>query len=233
MNNSSPLSQFFSNKWTKLTIAINVVIIIIIIIIAVDNAQKNATIKINIAPSDAEVTLNGQSFIGGTHQIKPGEYKVLVSHEEMTPKELIINVEGNSVTNLITFLSNEGNFDYYARAGNYSSFYKLSQIASAANNITIDQDKSAEEFISWFANAYNLYQTALPINYSEYETLEHGRSLTTDITIKRAEDGCNIILCIEALILAPSDKDGEGLANELMISNGLKLEDYEIKYDIY
>ena len=46
MGNDSPINRFFRNKWTKLITAIDVVILVVIIIVAIDNAQKNATIKI-------------------------------------------------------------------------------------------------------------------------------------------------------------------------------------------
>lgn len=233
MENGFSIGLLLKNKWVKLGIAFNVIILIIIIIVAINSAQKTATLKIDLAPSDAEVLLGGQKYVSGAYQIKPGEYKTVISREGMTPKEFTINVDGNSVTNLITFLSDNGSFDYYTLAGNYGSFYNLSQMASSENNVTTDQDKSAEEFISKFQDAYASLQTALPIYYSEYETLEHSRILTTDITIKRGEEGCTKTLCVEALILTTGDRDGKSLANEMMINKGMKVEDYEIIYRTY
>lgn len=233
MDNQSSVTSLLKNKWVRIALIVNGLIIVAMIAIAIINARKTATIMVSLAPIDAEVTLGGKTYKNGAYQIVPGEYEATISREGLNSKTFTINVAGNSVTNLVTFLSDGNNFDYYAKSGNYESFYALSQIAAAGNNITTDQDKSAESFITWFQNAYNLYQSALPINYTEYENLEHGRSLTTDITIKRTSEDCAKILCIDALILTTDGRDGKALANELMTSKGLKLEDYEIKYKLY
>lgn len=233
MYNGFSANRLFKNKWVRLALIVNAIIIAIIIIVAIDNAQKTATLMINLAPIDAKVSLGGHDYMGGAYQIKPGEYNITISRDGLTPKEFTVNVEGDSVTNLVTFLSDNGNFDYYTLKGNYGSFYTLSQIAAAGNNITTDQDKAAEEFIAKYQKAYNLYQTTLPINFTEYETLEHGRSLTTDITIKRTEEDCIKTLCIQVLALTTNNQDGKTLANELLIDNGFNLEDYEIKYKTY
>ncbi|MBR3256087.1 hypothetical protein IKG10_00205 [Candidatus Saccharibacteria bacterium] len=233
MDNRFLVNTILKNKWVRLALIINAIIIVIIVIIAIDNAQKTATLMINLAPADAKVSLGGQDYMSGAYQIKPGEYSITISRDGLTPKEFTINVEGDSVTNLVTFLSNNGNLDYYTLKGNYGSFYTLSQIAAVDNNITTDQDKTAEEFIAKYQKAYNLYQTALPINFTEYESLEHGRSLATDITIKRTEEDCTKTLCIQVLALTSDGVDGKALANELLTSNGFNLEDYEIKYKTY
>ena len=225
--------KMLKNKWVKLILIINVLILIIIAVIAIDNAQKTATISIDVAPIDAEILIGGQKYENGAHQIKPGTYDVKIAREGLSTKEFTINVSGDSVTNLVIFLSNSGNFDFYTLNGNYASFYALSQIASGANNVTTDQDKSAEDFIASYQKAFDLYRTALPINYSEYETFDYGRSLTTDITIKRKEDDCVKALCMEALILTTGDRDGKKIANDLLIDKGFRLEDYEIEYKIY
>lgn len=234
MDSGLSLKTLLKNKWVRIALIINAIIILIIAIVAIDNAQKTATLRINLAPTDAKVSLGGREYTSGAYQIKPGEYKALVSREGLNSKEFTLNVEGDSVTNLVTFLTDNDNFNYYTLKDNYGSFYTLSQIAAAGNNITTDQDKSAESFISDYEKAYDLYQAALPINLTEYENGEHGRSLVTDVTIRRGDAAeCTKTLCIEALILTSNGRDGKNLANELMTNKGLELENYEINYKLY
>ncbi len=233
MDNGWSIGMILKNKWVRVFLAADAVIVIIVAIIAIINAGKTATMMINVAPLDAEVLVGGQKYEAGAHQMNPGEYSVKISREGLDAKEFKINVAGDSITNLVTFLSDGGDFDFYTLAGNYPSFYKLSEIAGAGNNVTTDHDTSAEEFITEFQKAYALYYSELPINYTEYENMGNKRLLTTDVTLQRVQDGCMKILCIDALMVLPDGVDGEGLANRLLTEKGLNLEEYEIRYKTY
>ncbi len=144
----SLIRGFFRKKWVIITLAVNVIIIVGVVTIAIYNSTKNAIIKFAIAPIDATITVNGNdSYHNGSYQFQPGAYEVIISHEGLDSKTFNINLQPNTTTAVTTFLSENGNFDYYTYKDNNSSYLMLTRIASPSDNQTTDEDTSAEEFI--------------------------------------------------------------------------------------
>ena len=144
----SPIRGFFRKKWVIITLAVNVVIIVGVVAIAIYNSTKNAIIKFAIAPIDATIAVNGNdSYHNGSYQFQPGDYEVTISYEGLDSKIFNINLQPNTTIAVTTFLSENGNFDYYTYKDNNSSYLMLTRIASSSDNQTTDNDTSAEEFI--------------------------------------------------------------------------------------
>lgn len=232
-NNDPLLKRFLKQKWVLAIISLDLIILVAVIALVVEDALKTSMISFNVAPIDAKVLVDGKEGYGnGMYRFKPGDYEIQILREGLDDKTIEISLTSNSVINVAVFLLDEGKFDFYTLKGNYDSFYKLAEIASAGNNLTIDNDASAEEFIEQYEKEYAIYATALPIDYSEYDTDEDGkRELVKDITIQANNDKeCSLTLCLKALMVGTDDKK---LVESLLVEKGFNMEDYEIFYKIY
>lgn len=227
----SPLKAFFQNKWVRLVLVIDVIIIVAIIGVLIYNLTKNAIISFTIAPIDATITVNGNSsYSNGSFQFHPGTYEVVISHDNLDSKTFTIELQPNSNVAITTFLTEDGNLDFYELKDNYSSYLMLTRIASSSDNQTTDNDTSAEAFITRFQEAYSLYSSELPVTYSEYATDDRGRSYLANYISVRAKHDCSYTLCLEAVLFKEDDRP---MVNKMLEEAGFNVEDYEIKYRIY
>ncbi|MBQ3464718.1 hypothetical protein IJH15_00640 [Candidatus Saccharibacteria bacterium] len=195
------------------------------------NGFKTSIISFNVSPDDAEIFINGKGgYDNNSYRIAPGDYEVRIERAGLSSKTIDIHVENNSLVNFAVFLSNDGDFSFYKRKENFSSFSRLADMASASSNITIDHDKSAENFIKDFQQIYNSYISTFPIEYYEYD-IENNGSLKKSVVITNDySEECEMTLCLKAIMVGESDR---GFVNSLLTKNGLKVEDYEIRYEIY
>lgn len=223
----SPVGKFFRNKWVWLIGAIDIIIILIIIVVVIINARKTNVIEFNVAPTDAQISVNGDtSYTNGQYRFLPGEYTVEISHPGLTPKTFLVDLEHQDSVSIVTFLSDNGNFDYYKLRDHFGDYTALSQIASAGYNQTTDHDASAEDFITDFQRSYELYSTQIPAAYAERN--KEGK-LEKYVSIVKS-DNCTITLCLIATISNDSEKP---LAESLLQGKGFNLEDFEIEYKYY
>ena len=205
MQDGSIVGDFFRNKWVRLILVLDIVAIIVIIAVAIVNSLKTAVIEFNVTPINSVISVNGDSsYSNGSYRFFPGTYEITVSREGLDPKTFILELGNNDVQTVALFLSNNGNFDFYALKENYSSFAKLAEIASAANNLTIDHDTSAEKFIEEFENNYALFDDLPIVDYtpSQYG-LDYGVRYQYDIF--KIEDGRTAEECIKTLCLRITD----------------------------
>ena len=235
--NLSPISVFFRNKLVRLALVADILVIFVIVGLAIYNATKTATISFYVSPLDATISVNGSSNYENNnvfYRLSPGTYKVQLSHPDLDSKNFTIEIEPHSNVIVRTFLSKDGNFNFYTRKDRQNDFYLLSEIASKDRNITTDSDTSAEDFIVDYDRRFKLLTSSFPITYSEYKesaTSRTGQQLSVDITIQRATDGnCVSAFCLQALMLGTDDKD---FIKTLLKKKGLNPEDFEIEYKIY
>ena len=110
----SLIRGFFRKKWVIITLAVNVIIIVGVVTIAIYNSTKNAIIKFAIAPVDATIAVNGNdSYHNGSYQFQPGTYDIVISRDGLTSKTFNIELQPNNNIAITTFLSKNGNFDFY------------------------------------------------------------------------------------------------------------------------
>lgn len=222
----SPIGSFFRNKWVWLTLATDVAVIIFIMVNLAINAGKTSIIEFNIVPADSQILVNGKNYANGSYYITPGVYNIEISHDNLNTKNMTVDLEKQGVASITTFLHQGDNFSFYELKENYDSYLMLEEIASSGNNMTTDHDISAEKFISDFQKNYELYQTKLPVTYSEYD--DDGK-LAKYISV-RSNNECVITLCLKAVI---RDKDDVALVDSLLVDTGFNLEYFEIGYKIY
>lgn len=227
----SPLKAFFQNRWVRLVLLVDLVVIIAIAIVLVIDSNKKSTINFNVVPSSSQIIVNGNDrYSNGTFRLAPGVYEIQISHPDLDAKTFTIDLEKHDAATIMTFLSQNGNFDFYELRDNLSDYFALSEIASAGSNQTTDQDTSAEEFISTFQKDYNLYSTALPVTHSEYATDERGKPYLANYISIRANYDCAKTLCLEAVLSKEADRP---MINSLLKEAGFNVEDFEIEYRFY
>ena len=227
----SPLKQFLSNKWVIAILCANVVAIIIVIAILISNSTKTATVNFNIAPLDAKIQIDGGGeYYNGAHQIHPGSHTITISHDGLTTKTFTMDFPSDYSTTVCTFLSNEGNFEFYELRDNYESYQQLVAIASANNNITTDQDTSAEAFISEIQQKLTISEV-LPIKGYLYAAIGVGSS-TGGYTIRDegGKEKCEKIAC---LIVSYYGEGYEEAATKAIEDAGYNPTDYQIIYERY
>ena len=234
--NSSHFKEFLNKRWVKVVLIIDVLIVLAIIGVLIWHATKTATVNFSVAPIDAKITLNGQGdYKNGTYKLHPGNYEVTVSRDGLESKTFNLELKSGYVTTLAAFLTGENNsFEFYELKDNYASFQKLSEIASADNNQTTDQDTSAEGFIAKFQKAYQLKKEVLPIEDYEYKE-DDGTSpqYTTvrDISILATDYDCQKTLCLKVKIKKIDTEDYTSYVDKILQERGFNLNLFEVKYD--
>lgn len=238
MDNSSPMTTFFRNKWVRLFLIIDAIAIIVVVIFAINNALKTSVLNFNVTPLDAEILVNGREYENGTYRVMPGKYEVEISHEGMVTKEFTVELGAEEITNIVAYLVGEdGGFDFYELKDNYGSYVKLTEIASADNNITTDRDTSAEEFVAKMEKDFELFSILpivdkTPTGYG----LEYGVNYQYDITAVqdgRQRDDCDRALCL--YITSSKDKEEQGVlkkVSDLVNSLGYNIERFQIIYEV-
>lgn len=230
-NDYSPVQAFLHNKWVRIVLIANAIIIIVIICLLIWQSTKVSTVNLNITPVDATISINGdKKYQNGQYSITPGTYNVTISHEGLEPKNFTIDVAPQSVVTISTFLSDaDHTFDFYKLRKNYPSYAKLEEIASADNNITTDQDITAETFIKRFQEDYEALTTKLPIDHSETIYQDGFYEIKNSFNIIARND-CANTLCIQVNTLSANDKE---YINAIIQEKGLNVEDFEIEYKYY
>jgi hypothetical protein len=228
--NSSHFKKFLNKRWVKVVLIIDVLIVLAIIGVLIWNATKTATVNFSIAPIDAKITLNGQGdYKNGTYKLHPGNYEVTVSRDGLESKTFDLELKSGYVTTLAAFLTGENNnFEFYELKDNYASFQKLSEIASAGNNQTTDQDTSAEGFIADLKNRQSISKV-LPIKdyiYAEPEI----NAPTAGFAIRYGEEGCERTACL--LVSYFGDGYEESVAQAIKDA-GYNPTGYQILYERY
>ena len=226
MQDGSIVGDFFRNKWVRLILVLDIVAIIVIIAVAIVNSLKTAVIEFNVTPINSVISVNGDSsYSNGSYRFFPGTYEITVSREGLDPKTFILELGNNDVQTVALFLSNNGNFDFYALKENYSSFAKLAEIASAANNLTIDHDTSAEKFIEEFNRKTSINQI-LPLEYQFIDDTNYGTN--SFFAIDENSDCVYNGLC---LIVSPIINASETQILEFIRTNGYNPSDYQITFE--
>lgn len=227
----SPVRVFLRNKWVRLVLVIDILAIITVIGILIWNATKTAVINFNIAPVDAKIQIDGRGeYYNGSYQVHPGNHEITISHDGLTTKIFNLDLKSGYNTTLTTFLSDNGNFDFYTFKNNYTSFDKLAEIASKDNNITTDGDTSAEQFIDNFRNTLSIMEK-LPIKgyvYADSST----NSSTAGFAIRNgiSKEGCEKTAC---LLVNYYGKDFESAVADAITDAGYNPANYQIIYERY
>lgn len=229
---ASPIKKFFAKKWVKAFLVIDCLAIIAVVTIIVLNLKKNSTITFLITPIDSQISINGNNhYSNGRFSIAPGTYEIKISHDGLDSKTLTVNIEPHSNVSISAFLSKDGNFDFYDSKDNSKSLQTLREIASHDNNITTDNDTSAEKFISDYEYNLALYDK-LPILDKTPSANGIYAGVRYQYDTLTIADGRNLEKCTKALCIEINDTSGEKEDYALSIIDklGFHHEDYQILY---
>ena len=233
-SNVSPVKAFFRNKWVRLVLAIDAVVLVALLVVLIMNAMKTSVISFDVTPIDAKILVNGSEYTNGSYRFAPGTYEIVASHEGMATKSFTVELGDDSIVNLATFLVGEdGGFGFYELRENYNSYVKLAEMASVENNLTVDHDVSAEEFITEFQKDYGIFEI-LPIvdrTPSKYG-LEAGVAYQYDMLM--IQEGLDVDECLMTLCLYATDTLGgrEDYVKEIVNNFGYDAGDFQIVYEV-
>jgi hypothetical protein len=229
-NNTSPLQEFIRNKIVWAFFAIDIIAVIILVGFFINQASKVSTINFNVVPLDATISVNGDTnYANGQHNIAPGQYQISISHDGLETKTMSISIQPHDYASVTMYLTDaDKTFEFYKLKDNYESYKKLKTIAAASNNITTDNDKSAEEFIIYFDNVISIYDK-LPIKGYVYTDSRVNMS-TGGFTINggRSKKECIKSAC---LLVTHYGKDYEDEVLKQIKKAGYNPDDYQIIYE--
>ncbi len=228
----SPVRSFFHNKWVRIIIIIDILIIFILIGIKLWQSTKVSVIEFNVTPIDASISVNGNTnYANGQYSITPGTYEIKISHEDLEPKTLSVNIGPDQIAPVNLFLTGANNdLSFYELQDNYKSFEKLQSIASTGKNTTTDNDTSAEKFISNFDHILSIFNK-LPIKDYVYAD-PNANSSTAGFTIRSGQNNnsCEKTSC---LLVNYYGYGYEDAVMEKIREAGYDPSDYEIVYERY
>ena len=228
----SIFATFFKKRWVVTFLVFDVIVLLTIIIFAILNSNNSSTISFKIAPVDANIIINGNTYDNGTFSFRPGEYEIKVSHEGFPDKTLNINLESGHSLTVAAFLKADDSFTFYEKKENYDSYLMLADIASKEKNLTFDQDISAESFIEAFNKSLSLFDELPIIDQTPTAYgLDYGVKYQYDTLM--IEDGRGLAECSKTLCLHITDTSGEKKDYALSMINkfGYNADDYEIIYE--
>ena len=230
--NLSPLRDFFRNKWVRIFLIIDVFIIIILVGIKIWQSTKVSVIEFNIAPIDATISVNGNTnYSNGQYSITPGTYEIKISHKDLEPKTMTVNIEPHQIVPITLFLTGaNNNLEFYELNDNYKSFEKLQSIASANKNTTTDNDTSAEKFIPKLKQKISIFDK-LPIKGYVYANPE-ANSSSAGFTIRSGQNtnSCEKTAC---LIVNYYGRGYQEAVAAKIKEAGYNPADYEIVFERY
>lgn len=144
---------------TKKLIVIFAPILLIVALISFFIYQylHSATVIIQVAPINAHITLNGKEVGNGLLKTSPrDDAEVVISAPGFKSKTFTINLQRGYTSNLIAYLVPEdNNWEYYEKSDHRDSLsillsnngYEILNLYQSSDNITTDQDSSANTLI--------------------------------------------------------------------------------------
>ena len=209
------MDKLLANK--KLLIAMAGIIILFLIVLLVSLAVGNrdmATLKILVAPTSSNITLNGRKYENGTYEVEAGEYEVKIEKEGFIANEQTIKLEKDKEF-LLTFA-------LYANDENIEWYQEHEEDLAILNTIG---DRRAEEEARVYIRKYPAI-TKLPIRHAMYLD---GYYDETEFRIDGGWfEGCKSEFCIK---ITDETHNSYEKAYQALRDNGINPDDYEIIYE--
>ncbi len=152
------------------------VLIIAIAIPLIINQAKNSMLNIYVAPSSAEVLINGKRYQNGAFSMFPGEYTVEIKADGFESKTGNVKIEANHSANVFTAL--KANDDYYEKNDNSDDYAILEEVAGF--------DEGAAEVLKSIQEAEKIYEK-LPKSFkteSRYYSIEKSSDCAKRLCLK-------------------------------------------------
>lgn len=206
------------HKVASVVVAIDIVAILVVILVIVLHQSKTATIDILIAPSAAEISLNGKRYDNfSSHNVMPGDYHAVVKMEGMETKELDFSVQDGEFRRVWDYLlDGEGGFSYY-----------LTHTDEVATLKQVADDEKAKTFLAKY-DKLNSINTVLPLTYSNTYDLDATEIVSISINWGE-EENCSA----QNFCLMVSDYTGKNHEKALSMIReaGYDPDDYVVQYE--
>lgn len=206
------------HKVASVVVAIDIVAILVVILAIVLHQSRTATIDILIAPSAAEISLNGKRYDNfSSHNVMPGDYHAVVEMEGMETKELDFSVQDGEFHRVWDYLlDGEGGFSYY-----------LTHTDEVATLKQVADDEKAKTFLAKY-DKLNSINTVLPLTYSNTYDLDATEIVSISINWGE-EENCSA----QNFCLMVSDYTGKNHEKALSMIReaGYDPDDYVVQYE--
>ena len=194
---------------------LEILLVIIFTIINIIKSTKNVTVSILVAPSNATVTINNQSYPNGTYNFYPGDYEAIITKDGFDSKKITFTAESNKIVRLYDFLTQNKNFDYYR--SNYEDYQILQQVSK--------DDKEVKNFLDDYDKELSL-KSFLPLSYLEdYSTSNNYINLIFSYETERCKEKPYCILITDTI------EGNYNFAINYLGKYGYTPEKYEIIYE--
>ena len=213
------IREWFVANIRKIAIFLAVALVIAIAIVVSLQMARNARLIVMVAPTDADIKINGISYINGTYNVYPGKAKVEISKEGLAKKEYELDIKAHETTTIYAALANGEDYSWYSI---HEEDYEILKLVA---------DKASYKFIEKTENAKQIV-AVLPL--SKVTMLSNGKLANDDrpfyetvITNGSADKKCQHIFCLKV-------KDNTGnddTIKELINNAGFNYEDYAIIYE--
>lgn len=206
------------HKVASVVVSIDIIAILVVILAIVLHQSRTATIDILIAPSAAEISLNGKRYDNfSSHNVMPGDYHAVVEMEGMETKELDFSVQDGEFRRVWDYLlDDEGGFSYY-----------LMHTDEVATLKQVADDEKAKTFLAKY-DKLNSISTVLPLTYSNTYDLDATEIVSISINWGE-EENCSA----QNFCLMVSDYTGKNHEKALSMIReaGYDPDDYVIQYE--
>ena len=206
------------HKVASVVVAIDIVAILVVILVIVLHQSKTATIDILIAPSAAEISLNGKRYDNfSSHNVMPGDYHAVVKMEGMETKDFDFSVQDGEFRRVWDYLlDGEGGFSYY-----------LTHTDEVATLKQVADDEKAKTFLAKY-DKLNSINTVLPLTYSNTYDLDATEIVSISINWGE-EENCSA----QNFCLMVSDYTGKNHEKALSMIReaGYDPDDYVVQYE--
>ncbi len=182
--------------------------------------NRKTYIDIATAPAIAVLTINGQEYKNGSHEIEPGTYTGVLSAEGFEDKTIEIEVKSRTYTQILTYLVHkEEGLAYFERSN-----VDLTTLRSIKN------DDSVSSFLASYDSKLSI-KNELPLvaNYNLNEGIPGAANNIVELEII---DGSYKKECQYAFCLAVTgDTSNEARIRKFLSDNNYNYEDYQIIYE--
>ena len=199
-------------------IAIIAVLIIIAAIIKVNDASKNATLSILVAPSNAKITIAGKEYKNGIYKLKPqGSQSVTIEADGFESQNLTVDINKNQAAKIQLTLKPKNN--------NYTVFLSsLKDYDSFKLNAETAEEKAFIEKTEQSLSLFELFTFQMADGDFDESTVLVKISRATDT------EKCPQVNCVRVSAKKGDEKNNIETAKFAIEQKGYNPEDYEYYY---
>ncbi len=214
--------NFFRNhKVISGVILVNVIAVICLVVAIIIHNNKTATIDIVVAPNDAKILINGQSYNNySSVDLLPGNYKAEISMDGMQTRTVDFSLGDGAFYRLYAYLLDDsGSFKYYnTRPDEVGILETIMEFNT--------DDRELSGYVEKFNRVYGILDV-LPLYRSGEGGVyieQAGTGYDDDNNMVIDTSNCDEIVCLEVY------GNNKELANKLITEAGYNPDDYTINY---